>query len=415
MYGDPSRRVRACSRRTCHFLYFPSRCLRRAEAIRPPHRSIRRNSATPRRRKSRSFRASWTAPSPARGRRTTCRSRGCMTTFLKATGDRPIYPLHGVDRPREADGHERGGLLARRVEGAGVGDGDDDGAAGAGAKPGNKDDKKPPRTPAPTFSYEDLGTTTLAMGQTAPIKFSRSFTVPAGTYDVYVLVKEPPSDKKNAPAPRMSVVKQTVVVPDLWNDELNTSSVIVAERIDPLPAPLTPQQMIDRPYAMGPIEIVPAIGGKFTKKDELQPFLLIYNAKTDSANKPDVTVEYQFLRERRDWRKGSSSTRRTPGPERQDAAAAVRFRRGAPAAERAGRAAGVVPRGRLPARDYRDRQDREQEREARRQFLGERVVAEFVHSRPAERATSSTLDDRVDRRRPDDPRHVGRGERATRA
>ena len=135
---------------------------------------------------------------------------------------------------------------------------------------------------------------TLAMGQTAPIKFSRSFTVPAGTYDIYVLVKEPPSDKKNAPAPRMSVVKQTVVVPDLWNDELNTSSIIMAERIDPLPAPLTSQQMIDRPYAMGPIEIVPALGGKFTKKDELQPFLLIYNAKTDSANKPDVTVEYNF-------------------------------------------------------------------------------------------------------------------------
>ena len=159
----------------------------------------------------------------------------------------------------------------------------------AGAK---KDDKK--AAPRMTFSYEDLGTVSVAAGQAGPIKFSRSFTVAAGAYDVYVLMREPPSDKKNAPAPRMAVVKQSVVVPDLWNDELNTSSIIVAERIDPLPAPLTSQQMIDRPYAMGPIEIVPAIGGKFTKKDELQPFLLIYNAKTDSANKPDVTVEYNF-------------------------------------------------------------------------------------------------------------------------
>ncbi len=158
---------------------------------------------------------------------------------------------------------------------------------------GKKDDKK--ATPARmTFSYEDLGTVSVAAGQTAPVKFSRSFTVPAGTYDVYVLVKEPPSDKKGAPAPRMSIVKQPVIVPDLWNDELSTSSIIMAERIDPLPAPLTAQQMIDRPYAMGPIEIVPALGGKFTTKDELQPFLLIYNAKTDSANKPDVTVEFNF-------------------------------------------------------------------------------------------------------------------------
>jgi hypothetical protein len=145
-----------------------------------------------------------------------------------------------------------------------------------------------------TFSYEDLGTMSVAAGQTAPVRFARSFTVPAGTYDVYVLVKEPPSDKKGAPAPKMSVVKQSVVVPDLWNDELSTSSIIMAERIDPLPAPLTAQQMIDRPYAMGPIEIVPALGGKFTTKDELQPFLLIYNAKTDAANKPDVTVEFNF-------------------------------------------------------------------------------------------------------------------------
>jgi hypothetical protein len=91
------------------------------------------------------------------------------------------------------------------------------------------------------------------------------------------------------------VIKETVNVPDLWNDELNTSSIIVAERIDPLPAPLTPQQTIDRPYALGAMEIVPAApANKFTKKDELQPFLLIYNAKTDGANKPDVTVEFNF-------------------------------------------------------------------------------------------------------------------------
>ena len=33
--------------------------------------------------------------------------------------------------------------------------------------------------------------------------------------------------------------------------------MIVAQRIDPLPAPLTPQQQADRPYALGMMEIVP--------------------------------------------------------------------------------------------------------------------------------------------------------------
>ncbi len=170
-------------------------------------------------------------------------------------------------------------------------------AANAPAAPANgkKDDKNAKNaSQRPTFADEGFGTTTVAAGQTGTVKFSRSFTVPAAAYDVYVLVREPPSDKKNAPAPKTAVIKQTVMVPDFWNDELNTSSVIMAERIDPLPAPLTQPQMVERPYAMGSVEIVPAPSGKFTKKEELAPFLLIYNAKTNSANKPDVTVEFNF-------------------------------------------------------------------------------------------------------------------------
>ena len=83
-------------------------------------------------------------------------------------------------------------------------------------------------------------------------------------------------------------------MPDLWNEELNTSSVFVAERIDPLPAPLTPQQQAERPCALGAMEIVPATDTKFAKSDELQTFLLVYNAKTDKDNKPDISVEFNF-------------------------------------------------------------------------------------------------------------------------
>ena len=44
------------------------------------------------------------------------------------------------------------------------------------------------------------------------MRISRSFTVPAGDYDVFVVVKEPTPEKpaKNAPPPKMSVLKQTV-------------------------------------------------------------------------------------------------------------------------------------------------------------------------------------------------------------
>jgi hypothetical protein len=169
-------------------------------------------------------------------------------------------------------------------------------AAAAAAEPGKKDDKKDDKKKdgKPEYAYEDLSTVTLNPADGG--KIARSFTVPAGNYDVYVVVKEPTPEKapKNAPPPKASLIKQPITVPDLWNGELNTSSVIIAERIDPLPAPLTPQQQGERPYALGTMEIVPAVGNKFTKKSELSTFVLIYNAKTDSANKPDVSVEYNF-------------------------------------------------------------------------------------------------------------------------
>lgn len=166
----------------------------------------------------------------------------------------------------------------------------------AAPDPGKKDDKdKKDSKKKPDYAYEDISFVQVAAGQN-PMRVSRSFTVPAGGYDVFVVLKEPTPDKapKNAPPPKTSVLKQTFDVPDFWNGEFNTSSVILAQRIDPLPAPLTPQQQSDRPYALGMMEIVPVLDLKFTKQSELSTFMLIYNPKVDKDNKPDVTVEYSF-------------------------------------------------------------------------------------------------------------------------
>jgi hypothetical protein len=167
-------------------------------------------------------------------------------------------------------------------------------AAAPAPDPAKKDEKKP-ETKKPEYAYEDISFVQAAAGQN-PMRVSRSFTVPAGAYDVFVVVKEPTPEKapKNAPPPKLSVLKQTMTVPDFWNGEFNTSTVILAQRIDPLPAPLTPQQQIDRPYALGMMEIVPLLDTKFSKKSELSTFMLIYNPKVDKDNKPDVTVEYNF-------------------------------------------------------------------------------------------------------------------------
>jgi hypothetical protein len=150
-----------------------------------------------------------------------------------------------------------------------------------------KDDK------VPQYAFENLHTVDLPSGP-GPLRLSRSFVVGAGEYDVYVVAKEPDPKKKSDPPARVGLVRQSVTVPDLWNGELNTSSVILAERIDPLPAPLTPAQLEERPYALGNMEIAKATTSKLSKKNELSVFLLIYNAKVDAAAAPDVSVEYNF-------------------------------------------------------------------------------------------------------------------------
>jgi hypothetical protein len=169
------------------------------------------------------------------------------------------------------------------------------GAAPAAEPAGQKKDDKKDKNKKSDYAYEDISFVPVTAGQN-PMRISRSFTVPAGNYDVFIVAKEPTPDKapKNAPALKTSMLKQTVNVPDFWNGELATSTVIMAARIDPLPAPLTPQQQADRPYALGAMEILPTFDTKLSKKSELSTFMLIYNPKVDSANKPDVLVEYNF-------------------------------------------------------------------------------------------------------------------------
>ena len=148
---------------------------------------------------------------------------------------------------------------------------------------------------APEFAAQNLHSVTVA-SKSGTLRLSRSFVVPAGEYDVTVLVKEAdPKKKGDAPA-KIGFVKQSVTVADLWNGEFTTGSVIVAERMDPLPAPLTPAQIEERPFAAVVVgnEIVPARNPKLSKRGELTVFVPIYNAKLGTTGSPDVSVEYNF-------------------------------------------------------------------------------------------------------------------------
>jgi len=212
--------------------------------------------------------------------------------FLKALGNKEYVPFTVAIDPSKLNGVTTIAFYWRVVAHAAA-----EAAPAAPAAGQKKDDKKDDKKDSKKkeYAYEDISFTAVPPGQ-APLRIARSFTVPAGAYDVIVVAREPTPEKapKNAPPAKTSVIKQTVTVPEFWNSELSTSSVLVTEKIDPLPAPLTPEQQADRPYAMGTMELLPKYDMKFTKKSEIQTFMLIYNPQTDKANKPDVTVEYNF-------------------------------------------------------------------------------------------------------------------------
>ena len=166
----------------------------------------------------------------------------------------------------------------------------------ADAKKG-KDEKS--KNLHPEYVYQDVSFITLTPPATAtePYKISRAFAVPAGEYDVYVTLKERlPVDAKDREktVTKTGVLKQAITVPNFWTEDLATSTVIVAEKVEPLGAPLTPREQLEQPYTLGTTQIVPSSANKFSKKGELSLVFLIYNAALGADKKPDVSVEYSF-------------------------------------------------------------------------------------------------------------------------
>jgi type II secretory pathway pseudopilin PulG len=173
-------------------------------------------------------------------------------------------------------------------------------ATGAAKKETNPErDANQDKKAAPAYAYQGVYFIDLkAPGADSRYRISRAFAVPGGTYDVLIVLKERPpvgSKDKNA-VYKIGVLRQDVTVPDYWSGELDTSSIILADKVDALTAPLSPQEQIEQPYTIGMTQIVPAISTKFSKKGELSLVLLIYNTQLDSNKKPDVQVEYDFYR-----------------------------------------------------------------------------------------------------------------------
>ena len=146
------------------------------------------------------------------------------------------------------------------------------------------------------YPWDDVHFVPAAQLGGSPARLRRVFMAKPGTYDIYIMAKERLADKapKNT-AVKAGLYKGSITVPDLAA-EFTTSSVLVADKVNILTAPLSADESRERPFAFGTQELEPAADMDFTKAEELSIFFQVYNPGLNASGKPDLTLEYNFLK-----------------------------------------------------------------------------------------------------------------------
>jgi hypothetical protein len=168
-----------------------------------------------------------------------------------------------------------------------------------GGRPASRDrrtdDRKGPEAQAADdFPVDAIFPTELRPDASLRARVSRGFSLPPGEYDLYVVVRERVDPDRPRPEPRSAVLRQPMSVPDFRTGGLATSSIILADRLDVLNAPIPADELAERPYVIGQNDITPAADRTFRKTEELIVVFLVYSPTVAADKKFDLQVEYHF-------------------------------------------------------------------------------------------------------------------------
>jgi hypothetical protein len=139
------------------------------------------------------------------------------------------------------------------------------------------------------FPFEDYYVVDLKPVRGSQRTLERALALPPGEYDVYVAL----IDRARLKTSGATIVRNTVAVPDFWNDQLAVSSLILASDVRTLTAPLRSQQQLEHPYTFGYAEVLPVAAPVFTPGDVLS---VVYQICNYGAPDSDLMVEYNFFR-----------------------------------------------------------------------------------------------------------------------
>jgi hypothetical protein len=144
-------------------------------------------------------------------------------------------------------------------------------------------------------AFEEIYPVDLAE-QKDPFRIARGFSLPAGEYQLIVVVRERERDEDRRRKPMAAVLRRGLSVPDFSGSELTTSTVIVADRLSVVAGPGPAGPIPDRPYVVAGREIQPAADTLFRRDEELIVVFLVYNPAVTPDKHFDLEVEYHFFR-----------------------------------------------------------------------------------------------------------------------
>ena len=128
-----------------------------------------------------------------------------------------------------------------------------------------------------------------------------------GDYDLYIAVRysfdaEAPvvasidafgRQSRATAVPPITVLHERVTIPDFWNDDLQTSTVILTQAVRQLTQAPSEDELARSPYMVGANLVEPRLNGDFTRRELLGFVFAIYNTG-HSRGMPDITVDYEF-------------------------------------------------------------------------------------------------------------------------
>jgi hypothetical protein len=155
------------------------------------------------------------------------------------------------------------------------------------------------RAKAGVPAYETIFPVRIEADANRTAYVTRGFAVPPGRYRVVAALRESPDeseDRGSKSSRKAGVLIQDLDVPDFWTGQLATSTIMLADRVEQLDAPVPADELDEDPYVVGSTRIHVSRTQSFARNGELIVAFLIYNPSIGADKQFDIQVDYHLYR-----------------------------------------------------------------------------------------------------------------------